>query len=137
MAANISPIFVAAANVAEVTFVSADGTTAKDLLEAGTNGSKVLAIACTTDDDTADVVLDLFIHDGSTAYLVGSGTVPQGAGTDGGTTPAVNLLDADAMPWLDSDGELFIPSGYKLQVAPQAAVTAAKTATVVCLGGDY
>ena len=38
---------------------------------------------------------------------------------------------------LDSDGELFLPSGYKVQVAPLASVTAAKTVTVVCIGGDY
>jgi len=36
-----------------------------------------------------------------------------------------------------SDGEFFIPTGYKIQVAPLAAVTAAKTVTVVCLAGDY
>jgi hypothetical protein len=41
------------------------------------------------------------------------------------------------LPWLDADGELFLPSGYKLQVAPRAAITAAKTVTVVCFAGDY
>lgn len=135
MAANTSPIFVLTANLAEVTFVNADGTTAKDLISGGTDGTKVLGIACTS-DDTSAVVMQLYVHDGTTAYLVGSINIPTLAGTDG-TEPAVDLLDAAALPWLDADGEFFIPTGYKLQVAPQAAVTSAKTVTVVCFGGNY
>ena len=81
-------------------------------------------------------MLRLYVHDGTTAYLVGSVAVPTLSGTDG-ATPAVNLLDADSLPWLDRDGEFVLPAGYKLQVAPTAAVTAAKTVTVVCFAGDY
>jgi hypothetical protein len=58
------------------------------------------------------------------------------SGTDG-STAAVELLDSTAIPSLDADGEIFIPTGYKLQVAPLAAVTAAKTVTVVCFAGNY
>ena len=136
MAANAAPIMVLTANLAEVTFVNADGTTPKDLVSAGAEGTKVLSIACTSDDTTDTVVMQLFIHDGTTAYLVGSVAVPTLSGTDGAAA-AVDLLDATALPWLDADGEFFIPTGYKVQVAPLAAVTAAKTVTVVCLAGDY
>jgi hypothetical protein len=78
----------------------------------------------------------LFIHDGTTAYLVGTINVPTLSGTDG-TNASVDLLDATMLPWLDADGEFFIPTGYKLQVGPLAAVTAAKTLTIVCLAGNY
>lgn len=135
MVANTDPIFVDAANLVEVTFVNGDGTTAKDLISAGADGSKVLAIAATTDDTSANNV-KLFVHDGTTAYLVGCVNVPTLSGTNG-SAPAVDLLDATALPWLDADGELFLPSGYKLQAAPLVAVTAAKTLTLVCFAGNY
>ena len=133
--ANTDPIYVLSSNMAEVLFQVGDGTTPKDLVSAGSNGTKVLSIACTS-DDTAAVVMGLYVHDGTSAYLVGRTTVPMASGTDG-TTASVNLLDATKMPWLDADGEFFIPSGYKLQVAPVAAVTVAMTVTVVCFAGDY
>jgi hypothetical protein len=135
MAANTSPIFGLTANLAEVTFVNADGTTAKDLVSAGTNGTKVTRIAVHS-DDTAAVNLKLLIHDGTTAYAVGVVRVAIGAGSDGAIA-AVNLLNVALLPWLDADGEFFIPSGYKVQVAPLVAVTTAKTVTVVCFAMDY
>ena len=49
MVANTSPIFVLTANLAEVTFVNADSTTPKDLISAGTDGTKVLGIAVTSE----------------------------------------------------------------------------------------
>jgi len=135
MAANIDPIFIAAPNVAEVTFVNADGTTPKDLVLGATNGTKVFSINATS-DDTSDVVVSVFIYDGSTAYLLGAVNVPTLSGTNG-TDPSVNLLESSMILSVDADGELFIPSGYKVQVAPQAAVTTAKTLTIICFAGDY
>lgn len=135
MAANTQPIFVKSANNAEVTFVNGDGTTAKDLVSAATDGTKIFAINVTSDDTSARI-MQVLIHDGTTAYLIGSVNVPTLAGTDG-TTPAVNLLDPTQIPGLDADGELFLKTGYKLQCKPTVAVTAAKTVSVVCLGADY
>ena len=117
MAANTSPIFVASPNLAAVTFVAADGTTPKDLVPAGSDGTKILGIAATSDDSSA-VVLRLYVHDGGAAYLVGAVSVPTLSGTDG-AAPAVDLLDAEMLPWLDRDGELILPAGHKLQVAPR------------------
>jgi hypothetical protein len=135
MAANTSPIFGLTANLAEVTFVAADGTTAKDLVSAGADGSKVTRIAVHS-NDTAAVNLKLLIHDGTTAYAVGVVRVAIGSGSDGAIA-AVNLLSQTMLPWLDADGEFFIPSGYKVQVGPLAAVTADKTVSIVCFAMDY
>ena len=135
MAANTSPIFVLTPNCKGVTFVNADGTTLKDMFVAGANGSRLAAVAANTNDTSANnVKLELF--DGTTAYWAGTVNVPTLSGTDG-TTAAVNLLALSMCPWLNSDGSIFLPTGWKLQVAPLAAVTAAKTLTLVALGADY
>jgi hypothetical protein len=138
MAPNTQPIFILKPNMAEVTFVNADGTTEKDLnsfVSGAADGGKVFAINVTS-DDTATVEMQVLIHDGTTAFLLGTVDVPTLAGTDG-STPAKNLLDPTLVAGLDSDGELFVPTGYKLQVRPKAAVTATKTVTVIGHGGQY
>jgi hypothetical protein len=135
MAANISPIFVLTINNKGITFVNADGTSTKDLFVAGSNGSRVASIAATT-TDTSNNIIHLYAYDGSTAYLVGEITVPLASGTDG-TTAAVNLLSLAMCPWLNSDGSITLPTGWKLQASVNAAVTTAKTLTLVALGADY
>lgn len=135
MPANTDPIFVLTANLAQATFVNADGTTAKDLVSAGANGTKVFSIACTS-DDTSAVNMRVFVHNGTTGFLIGTTRVATLSGTDG-AAPSVELLNPVTIPALDADGELFIPSGYKIQVAPLVAVTSAKTVTVVCFAGNY
>ena len=135
MTTNTNPIFGRTPNIVEVTFVNADGTTPKDLVAAAADGTKVLSINVTS-DDTSAVDMEVYLHDGTTAYLLGTKRVATLSGTDG-VVVAVNILDRAFIPGLDADGQLFIPSGYKIQVAPLAAVTAALTVTVVGFGVDY
>ena len=129
------PIFIQTPQAAEATFVNADGTTPKDLIEAGASGSKILDINVTS-DDTATVNMQVFVHDGATAYLLGTVPVATLSGTDGAAV-SVNLLDSDYIAGLDADGQLAVPTGYKIQVAPLGAVTAAKTVTVIAFGGSF
>jgi hypothetical protein len=135
MAANTSPIFGLTANLAEVTFVNADGTTAKTVFTAGADGG-VLKHINVVSDDTATVQMEVYVDDGVTAYLLGVVDVVTLSGTDG-TNPSVDLMSGTLIPGLGTDGELFIPTGYTVEVAPIAAVTAAKTVTVVGIGIDY
>lgn len=137
MAANTAPIFVAVANIAHVKFQNADGTTPKDLITSGADGTKVTRIPCVS-DDTATVNMQLFLHHIATAisYQLGTQPIPTLSGTNGAAA-TVNLLGSMNTAWLDSKGEFFLPTGYKLQVAPKVAVTVAKTVTVVCLAADY
>ena len=135
MAANTSPIFVLTMNNKGVTFVNADGTSNKDLFVAGANGSRLASIAATTNDTSTNNV-KISLYDGSTAWWAGTVAVPTLSGTDG-STAGVNLLSLSLCPWLNSDGSLTLPSGWKVQVAPLVAVTAAKTLTLVALGADY
>jgi hypothetical protein len=137
MSVNNKPLFVGKGNAVGKTFVNADGASAKDLVVADTTyGTKVLAMLATSDDDTDPVVVDIYLHDGSNAFRVGSVNVPADSGTDGATA-TVDLMGTDLLPWLDTDGEFFLPDGWKIQVAPAAAVGSGHTLTVVCIAGDF
>lgn len=136
MAVNTNPIFVAERNAWAIELDNADGTTALDLVTAGTNGSLIEAISATS-DDTADVEIELFAHDGTSAFQIGSVTVTAGAGTDAGTTAAVDLLQQTDLPWVRDDLTIALPTGWKLQAGANAAITAAKVVHLVAFGGDY
>jgi hypothetical protein len=136
MAANTAPIFVLTINDKGVTWVNADGAgSIKDIFVAGANGSRVAAVAATS-TDTSAIDVQLLAHDGTTAYLIGTVTVAIGSGNTG-SVAAVNLLSLNQNPWLNSDGSITLPSGWKLQAKNVTTVTAAKTLTLVALGGDY
>ena len=139
MATN--PLFIGTLNNEAVTFVDTDGTTPKDLWPpanvAGSAGFKVLDMNAVSDDTTDPVQVDIWLHDGTTAYLLGRVPVPTLSGTDG-VAPSVNLLDATLLAGaLDADGQLTVPDGWKVQVAPSTAITAAKTLTIIGFGGEY
>lgn len=132
---NTDPLMLGAANNVAVDFENADGTTPQDLQTGATDGTKVLAVnACNTESST--VYVDVFFYDGSAAWLLGRVPVAAEAGTDG-AEPSVNLLNPAYISGLDANGELFLGSGEKVQVAPSAAITASEKLTVVSLGGDY
>lgn len=142
MAANTSPIFGLSANVGPdggtnggVEFVNADGTTAQTVFTSGTDGAVLRHLnACS--DDTSAIDCSIYLNDGTADYLLGTVTVPTLAGTDG-TEPAVDLLDPGLIPGVGIGGELFIPATWTVKVGLGAAVTAAKTLTLVGIGVDY
>jgi hypothetical protein len=114
---------------------NADSTGLQTLLTAGTDGSRINMISAVS-DDTAEMIVDLYINDGATDFLIGSVTVPTLSGTDG-STPAVSLLNATDLPYLGEDLSLFLEGGFLLKAAVQVAVTAAKKVTLVATYGDY
>jgi hypothetical protein len=136
MPANTNPLFIGDRKNWPLTFDETDTTTLLDLVVAGANGSLIESIvACTT--DTSAVELDIYLDDGAVTYPLGSVTITAGAGTDGGTTPAVNILNQTDLPWLRDDLTLPLEAGMTLQVAAHATITAAKDVWVVAIGGDY
>ena len=136
MAANTNPIFVANRQTWTAEILPGDGTTPVDLVVAGANGSLIEAIGATS-TDTGVVEMDLFLASGSLSVPIGSATIAIAAGTDGGTTPAANILAQADLPWLRDDLLLALGAGWTLQVGAHAAVTAAKVVHVFALGGDY
>jgi hypothetical protein len=134
-----NPVSTVTANNKGVTFVNADSTTLKDIFVAGTNGSVVKNIAaCTNDTSTNNV--QLYFHDGSTAYLIGTIAVATLSGTNG-TAASINLLTSGLLPITKYDNAgnkvIALESGQKIQAGVIAAVTSAKTLTITSFGEDY
>jgi len=121
------------------TIVPADTTTLKTLFTAGTNDAIVKAINVQS-TDTAARVVQLWVNDGSTDFLIGSVNIPLRSG-DNSTAATIDLLGGTLMPSLpyDSSGKriLPLPAGYILKVNSQATVTSAKEITFVCMVEDY
>lgn len=133
------PMFPDTIRTQSIEMDNADGTTVLDLFTAdATNGSRVDKIAITS-DDTAAVDLDLYLHDGTSAFQIGSINVPIGAGTTAGATPvaAVSFLNQTTLPFLGDDLAIHIKAGSKLQIGAQSAITSAKVVHVTVFGGDY
>jgi len=127
---------IAGASKSGVKFVNADGTLAKTIYTAGSDGAIIENISAHS-DDTSAVIVQLAVNDGTTSFPLGEITVAIGAGTDGGTTPAVNLFDATKLGCLRTDGSLMLAAGAILEVNPKSAVTATKTLTLFPIGSDF
>jgi hypothetical protein len=130
MAANTSPIFELTVTSPIVQIAPADTTTKKTLKAGTTNGSRIDAIYVSS-TDTAAVVLNWYMNDGSTDFYMGDTTIAIGAGY---TTVARADVMGTLAPTL---GYIVIPNGYTLKVAANATITAAKVVDVVSQGGDY
>jgi hypothetical protein len=117
----------------------ADTTSLKTLFTAGTDDAVVKAINVQS-TDTAARVVQLWVNDGTTDFLIGSVNIPLRSG-DNGTAASIDLLGGTLMPSLpyDANGKrvLPLPSGYILKVNSQATVTSAKEITFVCMAEDY
>jgi hypothetical protein len=139
MAKQASLFLPTGANNQSVTFVNADGTTAKTLVTAGSNDTDVKSIIVASNDSAA-VNLQLFINRSAVAYLLGTVNIPITAGNTGAIA-SVDLLGSTLIPGLplDSIGKPYIPmkTGDTLTVAPLAAVTTAKTCYISAFGQDY
>jgi len=130
MAANTSPIFELTPIAKGNTFTSADTTALKTIFTAGTFGSRVDQISIET-DDTAAVNLAFYINDGATDFYIGVVNVPIGSGYT--TVPLVDGV-LTLGPTL---GYIVVPAVYLLKANCVATMTAAKTTTVLALGGDF
>jgi hypothetical protein len=90
--------------------------------------------------DTAARVVQLWVNDGTTDFLIGAVNVPLNSGNTGAVA-AIDLLGGTLMPSLpyDSNGKriLPLPAGYVLKVNSQSTVTAAREITFTCMAEDY
>lgn len=131
MAANTSPIFEFTITAGSPqTFASGDTTTKKTLATGGTWGTRLDSIMVST-DDTATVNLAFYVSIGGTDYYIGN--VPVGAGSGYTTVTRVDAITTLA-PTL---GYIALPSSALLKCNCVATMTAAKTTTVVPMGGDF
>jgi hypothetical protein len=125
--------------IGQATVVNADSTGLKTLYTGGTNDSVVKALQVTSDDTSARVV-NVYVNNGSTDFLLGSVSVAASSGTNG-TAAAIDLLGGTLMPGLPYDAQgkrvLPLPVNYVLKVSSQTAVTSGKTLTFTALIEDY
>lgn len=142
MAVNTSPIFVGAIRNAGQVFENADGAGVyKTLVTAGVNGSKIESISAVS-SDTAIKVLQLAIVMASVNYLIGEVAVPIGAGTNGGSVKAKDVLNITDLPWLraDADGRCYIylaPGASLAAMVETSAVSASKQVALLAQVGDF
>lgn len=130
MAVNYNPLFEGIINNKGKQIVNADGTTKFTIFTFGANGSRVDSISLCS-NDTAAVVMNFYLNDGSTDFYYGNITIAIGAGY-------TTILKQDALPILNpKEGFIKAPTGWLLKCAANAAVTAAKTVDVVASGGDF
>ena len=140
MALSNVPVFVQTPNRGIYQYTNGNGTTAETLYTAATNGSKVTAIIATS-TDTSNRTFNIFLHNGSTSYLLATAIVPASSGLDG-STPSVNCLNSGLIPGLpvDNDGQqyLFLVSGDTIQVQlTTSSVTSGKFVNFYAVAGDF
>ena len=135
MAANQVPIFQANPKTVCQEVLAADTTTQKTLYTAGAEGALIDNVSVIS-DDTAAAILVVTLNDGTSDCQIGEVTIPIGAGTDG-STPAVNLLQSVAMPFLQAKGGLPLGALAILKVNAKVTLTAGKAIKLVTFGGDY
>lgn len=110
-------------------FVTADGTTLKDIANPPNNRVRVDAIVCINQDTIAHVV-NLNMTDGGGNSFLGSLSIPAGQGTNG--TPGVDLL-AGCLP--ATVVGVVLPPNARLQASLNVAISGAVQLMVACLGG--
>lgn len=139
MTAPTKPIFIGTLHSDGTSWTNSDAAaTTKDVFTAdATDGSLLTAIAATSTETANDVAFAILLHDGSTAFLVGTIIVLRNSGFNG-VAAAANLLGSlAACPWLNSDGSLPVPAGWKVQLKNITQVASGKQIDVVAIGGDY
>jgi hypothetical protein len=117
-------------------FENADGTASKLVFTAGADDSTLKSLSATS-TDTSNRIAKVILKTGGTEYILGTFTIPLGAGTDG-TTPAVDLLDLDFLP-IDRNTKKVLPleAGTEVRVAMATAVTAAKVIAITATAEDF
>lgn len=139
MAKSTTLNFTQNVKLSGVKILPADTTTLKTLFTAGTDDSIVKAINVQS-TDTAARVVNLYVNDGTTDFLIGAVNVPLNSGNTGAVA-AIDLLGGTLLPSLpyDANGKriLPLPAGYIVKVSSQTTVTAAREITFVLMAENY
>ena len=111
----------------------ADTTTAQTLVTAGTNGSRVHAITCASNESVANVVR-LIHNNGSNDRIIGRISIPAGSGY---SAAIVSLLNSTDLPWLGDDLCIYLQGTHILKVAAETTVETSDQLEFVAFYGDY
>lgn len=107
-----------------------DGTgTIGTVLTAGASGSRIDAVMLKATGTTTAGMIRLFVHNGTTAYLLNE--IPVLANTPSSTAPAWEVqMNGNTMSQLFP---IILPTGFSLR----AATNNAETFNVLAVGGDF
>ena len=107
-----------------------DGTgTIGTVLTAGASGSRIDAVMLKATGTTTAGMIRLFVHNGTTAYLLNE--IPVLANTPSSTAPAWEVqMNASTMSQLFP---IILPTGFSLR----ASTNNAETFNVLAVGGDF
>lgn len=107
-----------------------DGTgTIGTVLTAGASGSRIDAVMLKATGTTTAGMIRLFVHNGTTAYLLNE--IPVLANTPSSTAPAWEVqMNASTMSQLFP---VILPTGFSLR----ASTNNAETFNVLAVGGDF
>lgn len=134
------PTYPAAAYVLPVAkrLLPADTTDLVDVYDnsGGSIGRKIESLIVTT-TNSADRVITFYMYSGSTAFRMGSITVPDLSGSDGVTNPRINALTTLGTAGADGVPCVWVPAGCKLQCGLDSALAADKVLDVVGRAVDY
>jgi len=112
-----------------ITLNNASGTANVELTNQGMPVWRVDQIIVVS-TDSASRVMRLLWHTASSALLLGSATIPAGAGT--AAAPSIDLIQAIAV---FAGRGIDLPAGDYLMVAMESAITSPLTIVVVAMGG--
>lgn len=124
----------------KVQIANADASNQKTVYTGGANGSKISGmILQSTDTSARDVQIS--ITNGGTSYILGTVTVPIGAGNSG-SVPSVNAFNNAQLPGLpvDSDGNPYIflaSASDALTISSLTTVTSGKLISANAVCGDF
>lgn len=139
MAVTATPIFPQALNVTPQTIVNGDGTTAKTVFTAGSNGSK-LEVMNISSTDTSNRDVAIYLTRSAVNYLLTTIKILANSGNNN-AIPATDCMKNAQIPSLSIDAAgnrfLLLKSGDTVSVAATTTVTAAKTITIITNGADY
>jgi len=118
---------------------NASGTAAVNLVNPGTNGTKVISIVCSNTDTSAYNVTFSVLRS-STTYFLDTVAIPASAGYSA-SAPPVSILNTTNIPGipLDSDGNpyLFLEPTDTLQMANGATIAAGKAISCHTVAADF
>jgi hypothetical protein len=142
MTKNTTPYMLQNDVYTSTLFENADGTNIKDICEAGTDGSYVYMVQVTGNNSTARDIT-LFLNDGSNNIPIKLATVAINQGTVIATPDPLRLIQPTAGfvvgRLLDRDQNYYIPlpTGWKLRMRVNTAVTSGQAITVIAHRKDF
>ena len=130
-----APVFVGTPHIDLSKFVASDGINYKTVFVPGTLGSRIMALAASS-DDTAAIQCHVSLVRASIRYKLDTFTIP--GATVSQPTVNFNILDAEWLQYLHAlDLHILMPADITIEVAPVVSVSLGKEVSIFAFAGDF